>query len=37
MTPSMSHVGPLMRTSALQSARRLFNPHAGPPIRTRTR
>jgi len=26
-----------MRAPALQSARRLFNPHAGPPIRTRTR
>ena len=32
--PNISHVGPLMRALALQSARWPSNPHAGPPIRT---
>ena len=32
--PNISHVGPLMRALALQSAHRLFNPHFSPPIRT---
>ena len=32
--PNISHVGPLMRALALQSARRPSNPHTGPPIRT---
>ena len=32
--PNISHVGPLMRALALQSARWPSNPRAGPPIRT---